>query len=83
MESDCLSFNINSGTVKSSAYDNKSGSTTIQIQAEDEGKITINTALDNAFIIVDDEEWNDVIVIGSSTIIEFLAGTETIEIFGN
>jgi len=82
MESSCLSFNISGGIVKDSAYDDLSGSTTIQIQSSDNGRIVINTALDSAFILVDDEEWNDVIVSGSSTTIEFLAGTETIEIFG-
>ena len=82
-ESNCLGFSINSGTVKNSSYDNMSGSTTIQIQTTNDGQITINTALDTAFILVDGEEWDDVIVSGSSTIIEFLAGTETIEIFGN
>ena len=82
-ESNCLSFSINSGTVKNSSYDNISGSTTIQIQTTNDGQITINTALDTAFILVDGEEWDDVIVSDSSTIIEFLAGTETIEIFGN
>jgi hypothetical protein len=82
MKSSCLSFNIDSGTVKDSVYDNLSGSTTIQIQSSDNGRIIINAALDSAFILVDGEEWDDVIVSGSSTTIEFLAGTETIEIFG-
>ena len=83
MESGCLSFNINKGIVKDSAFDNHSGSTTIQIQSSDNGRIIINAALDSAFILVDGEEWDDIIVSGSSTTIEFLAGTETIEIFGN
>ena len=83
MESSCSSFNINGGSVKGSAFDSTTGSTTIQIQAVNDGSITIRTALDSTFILVDGEEWDDVIVSGSSTIIEFLAGTEIIEIFGN
>ncbi len=83
MESGCMSFNINRGIVKDSAYDSISGSTTIQVQSSDNGRIVINTALDSVFVLVDGEEWDDVIVSGSSTTIEFLAGTETIEIFGN
>ena len=83
MKSGCLSFSINRGIVKDSAYDSISGSTTIQIQSPDNGRIVINTALDSAFVLVDGEEWDDVIISGSSTTIEFLAGTETIEIFGN
>jgi len=83
MESSCMSFNIDGGTVKGSTYDNMSGSTTIQIQTANDGHITINTALDTAFILVDGEEWNDVIISDSSTVIEFFAGTETIQIFEN
>lgn len=82
-ESNCSSFNIKGGTVKNSSFDEASNTTTIQIQASSDGSITINTALDSAFILVDGEEWDDVIVSSSSTVIEFLAGTETIEIFGN
>lgn len=54
-ESNCLNFSINSGTVKNSSYDKISDSTTIQIQTTNDGQITINTALDTAFILVDGE----------------------------
>lgn len=83
LKTSCTSFSINGGTVNGSVFDNASESTTIQIHAQNDGSITINTALNSAFILVDGEEWDDVIVSGSSTTIEFLAGTQTIEIFGN
>ena len=83
IESICSSFSINGGTVKGSVFDSTTGSTTILIQAVNDGSITIRTALDSVFILVDGEESDDVIVSGSSTVIEFFAGTETIEIFGN
>jgi len=86
MESNCLSFNIDGAVVKNSTFDESSGSTTIQIQATDDGKITINASssiLGTIFVLVDGEESDDVIVSASSTVIEFFAGTETIEIFGN
>ena len=40
-ESNCLSFNINGGTVKRSSYDNMSGSTILQIHTTNDGQITI------------------------------------------
>ncbi len=86
MESNCLRFNINGAVVKSSTFDESSGSTTIQIQATDDGKLTINASssiLDTIFVLVDGEESNDIIINSSRITIEFFAGTETIEIFGN
>ena len=86
MESNCLSFNINGAVVKSSTFDESSGSTTIQIQATDDGKLTITASssiLDTIFVLVDGEESDDIIINGSRMTIEFFAGTETIEIFGN
>jgi len=86
MESNCLKFNINGAVVKSSTFDESSGSTTIQIHATNDGKLTINASssiLDTIFVLVDGEESNDIIINGSRITIEFFAGTETIEIFGN
>jgi len=86
MESNCLSFNINGAVVKSSTFDESSGSTTIQIQATDDGKLTITASssiLDTIFVLVDGEESDDIIINGSRMTIEFFAGTETIELFGN
>ena len=34
-------------------------------------------------VLVDGEEWDDVIVSGSNVTIEFFAGTEKIKIYGN
>jgi hypothetical protein len=86
IESDCLTFKINGATVKDSYYDKTTDSTTIQINAANNGQITITDAhslLRSSFILVDGEEWNDVNVDKTGLTIEFFAGTETIEIFGN
>lgn len=86
MESNCLKFNINGAVVKSSTFDESSGSTTIQIQATDDGELTINASssiLDTIFVLVDGEESNNIIINGFSMTIEFFAETETIEIFEN
>ena len=86
MESNCLRFNINGAVVKSSTFDESSGLTTIKIHATDDGKLTINASssiLDTIFVLVDGEESDDIIINGSRITIEFFAGTETIEIFGN
>ena len=86
VDSDCLSFKINGATVKSSFYDKTTDSTTIQINADNNGKIVISDAhslLSASFILVDGEEWDDVSMDKSGLTIEFFAGAETIEIFGN
>jgi len=86
MESNCANFNIHGATVTSSTFDASSGSTILQIQTTDDGKLTINTSssiLDTVFILVDGEESNDITINGARMTIEFFAGTETIEIFGN
>jgi len=86
IESNCLNFNINGAVVKSSTFDESSGSTTIQISSTDDGKLTINASssiLDTIFVLVDGEESNDITINGAKMTIEFFAGTETIEIFGN
>jgi hypothetical protein len=87
MKSSCSSFNIKGATVRSSMFDETRGVTTIKIQSTDDGKLTLNTAsslLDTiAMILVDGEESNDVSADDSKITIEFYAGTETIEIFGN
>lgn len=86
IESDCLNFKINGATVKDSYYNKITDSTTIQIHAENNGEIAITDAhslLRSSFILVDGEEWNDVDTDKTGLTIEFFAGTETIEIFGN
>ena len=87
LELSCLNFNINGAKVKGSTFDKTSGSTTIQVHAINDGNITIsakNSLLDTiSMILVDGEEWDDVIVDGSKMTIDFFAGTETIEIIWN
>ena len=82
MNSDCLNFNITGATVKKSSFDKASDSTIIQIQATDDGELTINTEKSMlnkiSMVLVDGEEWDDVSVSSSNIIIDFFAGTEKI-----
>ena len=84
-ESGCLNTKITGAKIASSSYDDATRSTIIQINAQNDGKITIMNAnsLNDPFVLVDDEQWDDVFVDGNQVTIEFYAGTETIEIFGN
>ncbi|QUC64075.1 hypothetical protein NsoK4_06390 [Nitrosopumilus sp. K4] len=82
-ESGCSNLRINGAKITKSYYHASTGVTTIKITAQNDGKLTINAPLNNAFILVDGEEWNDVLLDGKQTVIEFFAGTEKIEIFGN
>lgn len=81
----CLNAKITGAKITNSFYDAATKSTTIQINAQDDGKLTIKNAntINDPFILVDDEQWDDVFVDGNQITIEFFAGTETIEIFGN
>lgn len=82
-ESGCANLMINGAKITKSYYHASTGVTTIKINSQNDGKLIINGPLNNAFILVDGEEWDDVLFDGKQTVIEFFAGTEKIEIFGN
>ena len=79
----CANLKIDGAKITKSYYHKSTGTTTIKIDAQNNGKLTINSPLNNAFILVDGEEWDDVFSDGKQVVIEFFAGTEKIEIFGN
>ena len=83
----CTAVEITGATIQNSKYVKDSGKIVIYLQAENDGKIKIvNSNLTEesiGLVLVDGEEWDDVIVSGSNVTIEFFAGTEKIKIFGN
>ena len=83
----CTAVEITGATIQDSKYVGDSGKIVIYLQAENDGKIKIvNSNLTEesiGLVLVDGEEWDDVIVSGSNVTIEFFAGTEKIKIFGN
>ena len=78
-DSGCSSVSITGAKITKSHSDASSG-TTIMINSYEDGYITINTALNNVLVLVDGEEWDDVLVTEKQTTIEFFAGTEKIEL---
>jgi len=82
----CIQYSISGGSVISATLNTNDNSIVININAEDDGTLTINPetqVIDGIFmVLVDGEEWDDVDIVGNSVTIMFLAGAEEIEIIG-
>ena len=82
----CISYSISGGMVTSATLNTDDNSIIININAEDDGILTINpskTVQDGIFmVLVDGEEWDDVEIVNNKVTVMFPAGTEQIEIIG-
>jgi len=82
----CIPYTISGGMVISATLNTNDNSIVININAEDDGILTINpskTVQDGIFmILVDGEEWDDVEIVNNKVTVMFPAGTEQIEIIG-
>jgi predicted secreted protein with PEFG-CTERM motif len=82
----CIPYSISGGTVISATLNTNDNSIVININAEDDGILTINpskTVQDGIFmVLVDGEEWDDVEIVNNKVTVMFLAGAEQIEIIG-
>ena len=82
----CIPYSISGGMVTDAMLNTNENSIVININAEDDGTLTItpsNTVQEGIFmVLVDGEEWDDVEIVGNKVTVMFLAGTERIEIIG-
>jgi predicted secreted protein with PEFG-CTERM motif len=82
----CISYSISGGMVTSATLNTDDNSIVININAEEDGTLTVNptkTVQDGIFmVLVDGEEWDDVEIVNNKVTVMFLAGTEQIEIIG-
>ncbi len=82
----CIPYSISGGIVISATLNTNDNSIVININAEDDGILTINpskTVQDGIFmVLVDGEEWDDVEIVNNKVTVMFPAGTELIEIIG-
>ena len=82
----CIPFTISGGVVKSATINTNDKSIVINIDAKEDGKLTVTPSKkvqDGIFmILVDGEQWDDVEIDGNKVTIMFLAGAEKIEIIG-
>jgi len=82
----CIPYSISGGTVISATLNTNDNSIVININAEDDGILTINpskTVQDGIFmVLVDGEEWDDVEIVNNKVTVMFPAGAELIEIIG-
>jgi len=82
----CIPYSISGGVVTSATLNTNDNSIVININADDDGILTINpskTVQDGIFmVLVDGEEWDDVEIVNNKVTIMFLAGAEQIEIIG-
>jgi predicted secreted protein with PEFG-CTERM motif len=82
----CIQYSILGGMVTGAMLNIDESSIAININAEDDGTLTITPSKavqDGIFmVLVDGEEWDDVEIIGNEVTVMFPAGTELIEIIG-
>jgi len=82
----CVPFSISGGMVTSATLNTNDNSIIININADDDGTLTITpskTVQDGIFmVLVDGEEWDDVEIVANKVTIMFPAGAEQIEIIG-
>ena len=82
----CVPFSISGGTVTSAAINLDDNSIIININAKDDGVLTVTpskTVQDGIFmVLVDGEEWDDVEIVANKVTVMFPAGAEQIEVIG-
>ena len=82
----CIPFSISGGMVTSATLNTNDNSIIININADDDGTLTITpskTVQDGIFmVLVDGEEWDDVEIVANKVTIMFPAGAEQIEVIG-
>ena len=82
----CIPYSISGGMVTSATININDNSIVININAEDDGTLTVTpskTVQDGIFmVLVDGEEWDDVEIVANKVTVMFLAGAEEIEIIG-
>ena len=83
----CVSYSISGGSVTGASLSSESNSLIVMISADnDDGTLTVDPSSDAIrgifMVLVDDQEWDDVVIDGNSVTVMFPAGTETIEIIG-
>ena len=82
----CVPFSITGGMVTGADINDKDNSIVVMISANDDGEITLNPSTDTIkgifMVLVDGEEWDDVMIDGNEVTVMFPAGTEMIEVIG-
>ena len=82
----CTSYDISNGHVISATVNTNDNSVIINIDADDDGTLTISPSTSTQkgifMVLVDGEESDDAEINGNTVIVPFSAGTEQIEIIG-
>ena len=86
IDDQCVPFSIVGGMVTNAALNIDDKSIVIDIEAEEDGTLTLTPAKsvqDGIFLVfVDSEQWDDVEIVDNTVTVMFPAGAEQIEIFG-
>ncbi len=82
----CIPYTISTGGVSGAMFSAASNSLTVQLSGRMDGTLTINPSVDAIrgifMVLVDGEEWDDVVIDGNEVTVDFPAGTNEIEIIG-
>ena len=86
IDTHCIPYTIEGGMVTGASINTADNSIIINIDAEQDGVLTISPAtkiIDGIFLVlVDGQEWDDVEIVENSATIMFPAGAEDIEVIG-
>jgi len=82
----CIPYTITGASVSGAMFSAASNSLTVQLSGQMDGTLTINPSVDAIrgifMVLVDGEEWDDVVIDGNEVTVDFPAGTNEIEIIG-
>jgi predicted secreted protein with PEFG-CTERM motif len=82
----CVPYSITGGMVTSASINSNDNSIIIRINANEDGTFTLNpdkSILNGIFmVLVDGEEWDDVVINDNKITVNFLAGAQKIEVIG-
>ena len=85
-DGNCINYSITGGMVTGAKINTNDNSVIFRISADTDGTFTVSPSsevLDGVFmVLVDDQEWDDVEIIGNKVTVMFPAGTEKIEVIG-
>ena len=85
-DGNCIPYEISGGMVTSATVNTNDNSVIINIDADDDGTLTINPSESTQsgifMVLVDGEESDDAEINGNTVTVPFFAGTEQIEIIG-
>ncbi|MDX1595377.1 MAG: PEFG-CTERM sorting domain-containing protein [Nitrosopumilaceae archaeon] len=82
----CIPFSITGGVITGASINTNDNSILFRIQSTDDGTVTLTPSKDVLngifMVLVDGQQWDDVMIEGQKVTVMFPAGTESVELIG-